>query len=124
MKKRLALISAFIVVSASGAVADDTGFAGIHDWKKEKGNRICMSDHFHDGSGSGKTRAEAEDAAKRSWIEFTAFEYGTDWGSYKLAASQTSDCAEIGLKWTCQISARPCKRYVPKAKGYAKSASR
>lgn len=125
MKKTLALISALFVFSAPAAFADETGFAGIHAWKKEKGRRICMTDHFHDGSGKGKTRKDAEELAKRSWIEFTAFEYGTVWGSYELAVSQTRDCREsASTGWFCMVSARPCKRHVVRNDGHAESASR
>jgi len=124
MKKASALMAFLMIAAAPMAAADETGFAGIHAWKKEKSRRICMSEHFHDGSGLGKTRKEAEKAAKRSWIEFTAFEYGTSWGSYKLAASKVMDCAETANRWSCMTRARPCKRHVKKAKGYSRSASR
>lgn len=83
-----------------------------------------MTDHFHDGNGSGKTRKEAQAAAQKSWIEFTAFEYGGVWGSYKLAESKSEDCTNIAKKWTCIISARPCKSYVKSSKKISESASR
>ncbi len=125
MKKTIALISLLFVVWAPAAVADETGFATIHAWKKEKGRRICMAEHFHDGSGVAKTRKQAEELAKRSWIEFTAFEYGTTWGTYELAASQTTDCRESGSAgWSCMVSARPCKRHIVRSDGHAESASR
>jgi hypothetical protein len=125
MKKTIALISLLFVVCAPAAVADETGFAGIHAWKKEKGRRICMADHFHEGSGVGKTRKEAEDVATRSWIEFTAFEYGTVWGNYKLAVSHTKNCRESATTgWSCMVSARPCKRHAVRGDGHAESASR
>jgi hypothetical protein len=107
--------------------ADETGFAGIHAWKQEKGHRICMSDHFHDGSGTGATQKAAQKAAAQSWMEFTAFEYGSAWGSYKQAASKNLDCHRLanGAKsWSCSTSARPCKHYAKQGRNGSKSASR
>ncbi len=125
MKKTIALISLLFVVSPTAAAANETGFASIHAWKMEKGRRICMASHFHQGTGAGKTRKQAEQAAKRSWIEFTAFEYGTTWGSYKLAVSQTTDCRESATTgWACVVNARPCKRHVVRRGSPAESASR
>ncbi len=123
MKKKLVLSAIIIFANVQNPLADETGLASIHELKHESGRRICMTDHFHDGNGSGKTRKEAEEAARRSWIEFTAFEYGTPWGSYKLAENKTTDCSEVANKWTCMISARPCKRYVKPSRGVSQSAS-
>lgn len=111
MNKQLALI-AMIMIGAAPAKADETGLATIHDWKNEPGRRICMSEHFHDGSGTGATRKEAEAAARSSWISFTIFEYGTDWGSYALAAGAKMECGNAsGQSWSCATSARACKKY-------------
>ena len=128
MNKQLALI-AMMIGSASAVKADDSGFAGIHAWKNEKGGRVCMSDHFHDGSGTGPTRKEAEAAARSSWVSFTIFEYGTDWGSYSLAASQKMECGNASAQnWSCATSARPCKKHsgarMVKAAKRPRSASR
>lgn len=109
MNKQLALIAMMMIGASSAAKADDSGLASIHDWKNEPGRRVCMADHYHDGSGSGKTQKEAEATAQSSWRSFTIFEYGTDWGSYKLAASQKTECGKSGEAWSCSISARPCK---------------
>ena len=49
-----------------------------------------MSDHFHSGSSSGqRTRAAATAEAVRSWADFTALEYGSDWARYGKAASRS-----------------------------------
>src|SRR5690242_12917201 len=64
-----------IAMPCAGAMAQDMGLAGLHTWVRV-GGRTCMLDHFHDGSGSGPTRAAAQHAAIRSWIDFTAWEYG------------------------------------------------
>ena len=113
MNKQLAFLAMMMIGAASSAAkADDTGFASIHDWKNEKGGRVCMSDHFHDGNGAGPTREAAEAAARSSWVSFTIFEYGTDWGSYKLAASPKMECGNASSQaWSCATSARPCKKH-------------
>lgn len=89
------------------AQAEDTGVAGIHAWVKV-GGRTCLADHFHSGSGSGRTRAQAERQAIQSWVDFTAWEYGSSWGRYRLAASKRMSC-ERGDSWSCNVEARPCK---------------
>lgn len=124
MKKKLALTALIAFASIGMASADETGLSAIHAMKYEKGRRICMTEHFHDGSGNGKTRKDAESRAMQSWIDFTAFEYGSSWGSYKLAASQTMDCQQNAVGWACMVSARPCKRYVKSSGAEKKSASR
>ncbi len=124
MTKITFLMAILIVSFAFTANADETGLASIHDTRHESGRRICMSDHFHDGNGSGKTRTHAEQAAEKSWAEFTAFEYGAAWGSYQLAESKSTNCAEMANQWTCVVAARPCKRYVKPAKGVSEAASR
>jgi hypothetical protein len=130
MNKQLAFLAMMMIGAASSAVkADDSGLASIHDWKNESGRRVCMSDHFHDGSGTGATRKDAEAAARSSWVSFTIFEYGTDWGSHALAASQKMECGNAsGQTWSCATSARPCKKHtgarMVKATKRSRSASR
>jgi hypothetical protein len=87
--------------------AEETGVAGIHSWVKV-GRKTCLVDHFHSGSGSGKTRSLAERQAIQSWADFTAWEYGSTWGRYTLAASKKMTC-EQGNSWACFVEARPCK---------------
>jgi hypothetical protein len=100
------------VLLAGGAVAQsqETGLAEIHIWVKV-GRKTCMVDHFHDGSGTGKSRAEAERAAIRAWVEFTAWEYGPPWGRYSLAASKKATCSRESDSWRCGVEARPCRPY-------------
>lgn len=124
MKKPIIFLSFLSLITSQPLAADETGLASMHDMKHETGRRVCMTDHFHDGSGSGQTRKEAEAAAQKSWIEFTAFEYGGVWSHYNLAESKSSDCREAAKKWTCAISARPCKRYVKPSNEISQSASR
>jgi hypothetical protein len=74
------------------------------------GGRTCLLDHFHDGSGSGPTRAAAMRAPIGAWSDFTAFEYGGRWGSYGLAVSKRGGCSGGPGNVSCNASARPCLR--------------
>jgi hypothetical protein len=87
--------------------AEETGVAGIHSWVKV-GRKTCLVDHFHSGSGSGNTRSVAERQAIQSWADFTAWEYGSTWGRYTLAASKKMTC-QRGDSWSCFVEARPCR---------------
>jgi hypothetical protein len=101
--------AAALIVVILPARADDTGLAYSHDMRREKG-RLCFSDHWHFGSGAGGTRGAAEIEAIKSWADFTALEYGSDWARYSRAAGKTVKCAPNGSGgYDCQIDARPCK---------------
>ena len=102
----LALAAAFMPIS--GARAQDAGLAGLHTWVRV-GGKTCMADHYHDGSGSGSTRARAQASAIRAWIDFTAWEYGSRWGSYGAAVGKSMSCNGSGGSWSCNASARPCR---------------
>jgi hypothetical protein len=88
--------------------AGETGVAGIHSWVKI-GGKTCLVDHYHDGSGTGASRASAQSAAIRSWAEFTAWEYGSSWGRYGLAVGKSMNCSGGGGSWSCSTSARACR---------------
>jgi hypothetical protein len=92
------------------AASQDGALVGLHDLRRE-GNKLCMSDHSHSGTGSGEpTRARAEIAAQRSWSSFTALEYGDHWGSPALASGKTMSCSQGSGGWSCDFEARPCRR--------------
>jgi hypothetical protein len=91
------------------AAAQETGLAGMHTWVKV-GGRTCMLDHFHDGSGSGPTRAAAQRAAIQAWIDFTAWEYGGRWASYAASVSKRMGCSGGAGNYSCSVSSRPCRR--------------
>lgn len=95
-------------LAAIQAQADDTGFASMHDLRRE-GGRMCMSDHYHYGNGNGSTKAAATRDAIGSWAGFTDFEYGSDWARYSRAAGKRVSCSQSGGGWACQIEARPCR---------------
>lgn len=69
-----------------------------------------MDGHFHNGSSAGEpSKAAALSTAIGSWASFTAFEYGTDWASFKKAANKEVTCKQSGSSWSCDVNARPCK---------------
>lgn len=69
-----------------------------------------MLDHFHDGASSGaSSRKQAEAQAIASWAGFTAWEYGNNWGSWRLAESKGVSCGQVAGSWSCTLQARPCK---------------
>lgn len=100
--------AAVMFVATAPAVADDTGFASMHDQRRE-GGRLCLVGHYHYGSGNGRTKAAAQKAAISSWASFTAFEYGTDWARFSRAASKRMSCSGSAGNVDCQLEARPCR---------------
>lgn len=108
--RRFAAMVLIVLASAAGrtAVADQTGFAEMHA-QARVGNKICMTDHSHQGGSSGKaTRKAAEVEAIRNWSSFTDFEYGSDWARFSLAVGKTMSCEQNG-SWACFVDARPCR---------------
>jgi hypothetical protein len=103
-------VTAAVVFGAltAPAMADDSGFAYMHDIRKE-GGRQCFTDHYHYGNGNGSTKAAAQREAIGSWVSFTDFEYGSDWARFSRAASKSVSCSGSGGSYSCQIEARPCK---------------
>lgn len=97
-------------MSLAPAFADDTGLAtSLHSVRKEKG-RLCQVDHFHFGSSAGLANKKIAMAhAIESWQSFTALEYGTDWGNFRKAGSQSAKCTVSSGGWGCEVQARPCK---------------
>ena len=94
---------------SSALVADETGLASMHAWRKERG-KTCMVDHYHYGSGTGRTKSRARAAAIDSWQGFTAFEYGTSWAYFRNAASKSIGYKKAAGGWHASVEARPCKR--------------
>ena len=92
------------------ALADDSGLATtLHDVVR-KGNRLCLASHEHSGTSQGQpTKKRALAAAIDSWAGFTAWEYGTDWGYWKLAHRKVVRCGGRPGYFSCDISASPCR---------------
>lgn len=108
-----ALVAAAVFASAAPTLADETGLDAIHAQQRERGNKTCFVDHYHYGSSSGKaTKKVALAAGIKSWADFTDFEYGSDWAHWAVASSKSAKCSEDGPHgpWSCDISARPCRR--------------
>jgi hypothetical protein len=91
----------------SVAAQEGMGLAGIHDWVKVAG-KTCMADHFHDGQGTGPTKAQAQAAAVRAWVDFTAWEYGRRWARWQLSVSKSESCSGNRGNISCNVSSRPC----------------
>jgi hypothetical protein len=91
------------------AAADETGFASMHDLRREAG-RLCMTDHWHTGNGSGRSKKAARYDAIRSWSDFTDLEYGRSWASFRHARGKGIRCQRSGKGYDCSVQARPCRR--------------
>lgn len=113
--KKIATAFAFAALVGVAAVSDDaaasdTGVAQTLHSLQRVGGRTCLVDHYHDGSGSGRSRHEAMNAAVSAWAGFTSWEYGTSWGRYGLAHRKTANCSRAsGGGWSCSVSAIPCR---------------
>lgn len=102
-----AVLAALSVSSA--AIASETGVAQALHATARIGGRLCLVDHYHDGSGSGRTQAAAAAAAVRAWSDFTAWEYGSSWGRYGLAVGKSMKCSRSAGGFSCDVSARACR---------------
>ena len=105
---RLALAALALGAGVLPAMADDTGFASMHDLARV-GGKLCMTEHYHYGNGNGSTKAAAQRDAIASWASFTDFEYGSDWARFGKAAGKSMSCSQSGGGFSCQVEARPCK---------------
>jgi hypothetical protein len=106
---KVALASVACGLVAAPAGAQGTGLDSLHA-QVRVGNKMCMVDHFHNGASSGATsRKQAEVQAIASWVGFTAWEYGGNWGSWRLAETKRVNCDHAGGRWSCSLEARPCK---------------
>jgi hypothetical protein len=110
MTRFASVVVAFAVgLGVSTAVrADETGFASAHDLRKERG-RLCMSDHYHQGGGDGASKKAAQNAAVKSWQDFTSLEYGSNWASFSRASGKSLSCSQTSGGYECNIEARPCR---------------
>ncbi len=103
------VLPAILLMQPCAAMAHETGLAGMHEHRREKG-KLCMSSHVHTGSGTGATKEAARKAAIRSWIDFTDFEYGSRWASFANAAGATTRYTKEVSGWSATVDARPCRR--------------
>lgn len=97
------------LLCAPAAAQQDTGLSGLHD-KVRVAGKLCMADHYHTGNSAGlASKKAAEVAAIKNWQDFTAWEYGSAWGSFRMAESKKVSCSGGG-SWSCTVDARPCRR--------------
>ena len=107
-KLTIGIVCILSVAGASQVLADDTGMASTHSWRNE-GNKTCFLEHSHAGDGEGRTKRAAKKAAIRVWREFTAWEYGTDWASYRRASRKLVTYTKSANGWSARIEAWPCR---------------
>jgi len=101
----LALCAAFTLTSTPASALD-----WLHQKRVER-SLVCMSDHFHLGEGRpAASKQAAVHSAIRDWIGYTAGEYGSAWGNFRIAASKSARCEPAGRGWVCSVNARPCRR--------------
>jgi hypothetical protein len=89
-------------------MADETGMASIHPWRKV-GKKTCLVDHEHAGSGTGINKKAAELSAIRSWISFTDLEYGSDWASFNNSVGKQMRCSAGSGSVQCDLLATACR---------------
>lgn len=105
----LALAACLTLPLTPPAAADDTGLAqALHSLRRE-GGRLCQDGHFHGGSGEGRTKPAALQAALKDWFGYTSGEYGTDWANWNRAADRTVSYTKTSSGWSAYINSRPCK---------------
>ncbi len=110
MALRHVLLASLGMICFGGMSVAAQGLTDLHD-KVRVGNKICFSDHYHDGSSSGhKSRDAAEAAAVKTWQNFTAWEYGSAWGNFWIAANRGVKCDQSGGAWSCHVQAKACRR--------------
>lgn len=113
MKKIVAGLASAAIVGVlsltSNAVASETGVAQALHATMRIGGRTCLVDHYHDGTGNGRTQAAAAAAAISAWQGFTAWEYGSSWGRYSLAVGKSMKCSRAAGGYSCDVTARACR---------------
>lgn len=91
--------------------------ATVSSEKRLSNGKVCrviaVIPHHHLGIGSAYgSRAAARRSAIRRWSRFTAWEYGSEWGSYARAINKGVTCFPSLLEggWRCVVAAQPCRR--------------
>lgn len=105
---KLAILTAALAAGSIAARADNTGFDSIHSQVRING-KTCFADHAHSGSGAGPNRKAAEAQAIKSWYDYTAGEYGSDWAHIGKAVKKSMTCSQNSSNWTCDVDATPCR---------------
>ena len=105
---RAAFAAVILAGCGAAALADDTGFASAHD-KVKVGGKSCFATHAHSGFGDGATKEAARQAALKTWYEYTAFEYGSDWAHWSKSTAQKVSYTKAEKGWSATVESRPCK---------------
>lgn len=98
------LLISVCLVNVSGAEAAKKGrYVG-----KAK---YCQGDHLHHGTSDGfKSKRRAFKDAIASWAGFTVFEYGSQWGNWRLSINKQVSCKNSANLWKCSIQSTPCRK--------------
>ncbi|MEZ5776624.1 MAG: hypothetical protein R3D33_18500 [Hyphomicrobiaceae bacterium] len=111
MRKVLAVPGGVLAGLVGVAALATPGSAALWSEVMVSKNVSCFADHYHYGSSSGMPSKKAATAeAIASWAGFVAWEYGDEYGNWRIAASKQVDCSGSGSSWSCQVSARPCHK--------------
>ena len=73
----------------------------------------CQGDHLHYGTSTGhRTRRHAMRAAIENWAGFTIFEYGENFGDWRISKNKRVNCSQnkFSKRWNCSIQSTPCRR--------------
>lgn len=108
MRTALMIVSSVLVMSfVLGVIAP----AEAKRKHVRRGAVYCQGDHLHYGSsGSFKTRKLAMRDAIESWAGFTVFEYGSEWGYWRLSINKKVNCGRENGLWRCNIQSTPCRK--------------
>lgn len=89
-------------------------FLSVSDAEARKKGRFavyCQGDHLHYGSsGVFRSKRQAMKDAIESWAGFTVFEYGSEWGHWRLSRNKKVGCKKGADGWQCSIQSTPCRR--------------
>jgi hypothetical protein len=113
----LAFMTILAGSTTTPALAEDTGLAtALHD-SARKGNLLCLTEHEHLGSSSAQPSEKAAIAvAITTWRQFTAWEYGSSWARWDIAAGKQIKCSRSPSGFSCDVVARPCKQLARKVR--------
>lgn len=102
---------AFTFVTITATPTDANTLANMHTIKPV-GGKMCMVDHpHHRESGAFRSKAQAKARVIRAWENYTRFEYGSAWASYRLAIKKNLKCTtSSGGQTSCTLVAYPCRR--------------
>ncbi len=102
------LIAGLSVTAAPPATAQQSSYSAPHS-ARIVGRKLCFDNHTHVGGAPGRTKRIAHKKAIREWIEFTAWEYGTAWASYRRSVKKTVTYIKQEVGWMARVESLPCR---------------